>query len=228
MKIQVATLLAAAALATGCVSKPPMKDYSAFRAADPHSILVLPALNNTVAVDAPENFLSTVSRPFAERGYYVFPAHMVKSLLEKEGLADTGLIYQADTRRLNQLFNCDMALYISIEKWEAQYVIFKTYTTVAFQYTLKSCKTGETLWSNHTAMTYTPQNSSSANPLAALIADAIVAAMEKAAPRYIPLAQQANLLAAATAGSGIPGGPYQPALYKKDVAQFPDKSSASK
>ncbi|MBI1361410.1 MAG: hypothetical protein GC155_14125 [Alphaproteobacteria bacterium] len=223
MKLSLIFVVTLSLLAAGCVSGPPPKDYTAFRAADPHSILVLPALNNTVSVEASDYFLSTVSKPFAERGYYVFPAHMVKSVLEKEGLADTGLIYQADTRRLGRLFDCDAALYISIEKWEAKYAILKTVTTVAFNYSIRSCKTGEELWSNFAQMQYSPQNSSSANPLAALIADAIVAAMEKAAPRYIPLAQQANFLASATAGSGIPGGPYQPAQYKKDENQFPAK-----
>ena len=113
-----ASLAAAAAVVmSACATAPTAKDYSAFRQEDPRSILVLPALNNSGAVEAPEFFLSTISQPFAQRGYYVFPANMVKSLLEEEGLSDPALLYTADTRRLAKLFGCDTALYLSIERW---------------------------------------------------------------------------------------------------------------
>lgn len=206
---------------SACVAAPVAKDYSAFRAEQPRSILVLPALNNTGAVEAPEFFLSTISQPFAQRGYYVFPANMVKSLLEEEGLSDPALLYSADTQRLGRLFGCDTALYLSIDKWESQYIVLATSTNVAFQYELRSCKTGETLWTDAQQLSYSPQASNSGNPLADLLAQAIMAAIEKGAPNYIPLAQQANALAAGTAGQGIPAGPYLPELYGQDAKQFP-------
>ncbi|MAN73639.1 GNA1162 family protein [Henriciella sp.] len=204
-----------------CVTPPEPKDYSDFRQEDPHSILVLPALNNTVAVEAPEFFLSTISRPFALRGYYVFPANMVKSVLEEDGLSDPSLIYQADTRRLGNLFGCDAALYLSIDKWESQYVVLATQTNVKFNYELRSCETGDVLWQDTRAMSYSPQASSSGNPLADLLAQAVVAAIEKGMPNYIPLAQQANMLAASTVGQGLPAGPYREEAYKKDLEAFP-------
>lgn len=208
-----------------CVAAPAPRDYSAFRSESPRSILVVPALNNTVSVEAAENFLSTVSRPFAERGYYVFPAYMVKSLLDQDGLSDAGLVHAADSRRLDRLFGCDAVLYITIEKWETQYAVFASSTNVAFNYALKSCKTGEELWASEQAMSYSPSQSNSGNPMADLIAQAIVAAIQKAAPNYIPLAQQANIAAAGTVGFGLPAGPYLPASYGKDLEQFPVQSS---
>lgn len=221
------TALALLAL-SACVSRPTPRDYSAFRSENPRSILVVPALNNTVSVDAPANFLSTVSRPFAERGYYVFPANMVRSLLEQDGLSDSGLIHAADTRRLGRLFNCDAVLYISIDKWESQYVVFATSTNVAFDYKMKSCKTGEEIWSSKQALTYSPQqNNNSGNVWANLIAQAITAAIEKAAPNYIPLAQQSNALAAGMIGFGLPAGPYLPQVYGKDLEAFPAQTAPS-
>jgi hypothetical protein len=204
-----------------CVAAPAPRDYSAFRSESPRSILVVPALNNTVSVEAPENFLSTVSRPFAERGYYVFPAYMVKALLDQDGLSDAGLVHSADARRLDKLFGCDAVLYITIEKWETQYAIIASSTNVAFNYALKSCKTGQELWASEQAMSYSPSQSNSGNPLADLIAQAVVAAIQKAAPNYIPLAQQSNALAAGTVGFGLPAGPYLPASYRQDLEQFP-------
>src|SRR4051812_25161081 len=94
----------------GCVAKPAVKDYTAFRTQNPRSILVVPVLNNTTSLTAQDYFLSTVSAPFAERGYYVFPAHMVKSILEKEGLSDAGLVHSANPVRFGQLFGCDTVL----------------------------------------------------------------------------------------------------------------------
>lgn len=213
-----------AALAA-CVTPPTPKDYTDFRAEDPHSILVLPAMNNTVAVEASEFFFSTVSRPFAQRGYYVYPANMVKSVMESEGLYDPALIYDAETTRLGALFGCDAALYLTIQKWESQYVVLATSTNVSFDYELRSCKTGEVLWKEDVSLSYSPQASSSGNLIADLVAQAVVSAMEKGMPNYIPLAQQANLAAASTIGQGLPAGPYLPETYNNDREQFPVRSA---
>jgi len=206
---------------TGCVTPPQPHNYSAFRAANPRSILVVPALNNSVSVDAPDFLLPTLSRPFAERGYYVFPAHMVKRLLEEDGLSDAGLVHGADASHFGRLFGCDAVMFVTIQRWESQYVVLATTTTVEFEYALKSCHTGETLWQHEQVMQYSPQSSSSGNPLADLIAQAVVAAVERAAPNYLPLAQQANALAAATPGQGLPAGPYLPDTFQRDGDTFP-------
>ncbi len=213
-------LLVAALALGGCATKQNAKDYTAFRSHDPHSILVLPVLNNTTSLTAQDYFLSTVSEPFAERGYYVFPAHMVKSLLEKEGLSDAGLMHKASPARFGQLFGCDAVLFIDINKWDSQYVILSTTTNVAFHYKLASCRDGTTLWQSDQQMSYSPSATYSANPLAALLATAIKAAIEKADPNYMPLARMANQLAVGTVGQGLPAGPYL-ADYRNDLQQFP-------
>ncbi len=206
----------------GCATPPKIKDYSTFRAHDPHSILIVPVLNNTTSLTAQDYFLSTISAPFAERGYYVFPAHMVKSVLEKDGLSDAGLIHKANPVRFGQLFGCDAVLFIEINKWESQYAVLATSTNVAFHYRVASCRDGAVIWEDDRALTYSPQAAYSANPLAALLVDAIKAAIEKAEPNYMPLASQANLMAAATPGQGLPSGPYR-SDYGKDLSQFPSK-----
>jgi len=219
MKKAILILISALALG-GCATPVAKYDYTTFRNNHPHSILVLPARNETINVDAPDYFLSTLSRPFGERGYYVFPAHMVKRTLEDNGLSDTDMVYQAETQRIGRLFDCDAALYVTIERWDSQYVVLATQTTVQFLYELKSCDNGEVLWTNRAQMVYSPQASSSGNILADVIAQAIVAAVEKAAPNYMPLARQANLAAAATPGQGVPAGPYLPEQYRSDTEQY--------
>lgn len=208
-------------LTAACVTGPTPKSYSSFRAENPRSVLVVPALNSTVNVDAADYFVSTISKPVAERGYYVYPAHMVKRLLDDEGLSDAGLVHQADASRFAPLFGCDTVLFVEIKRWDSQYLVISTSTNVEFDYTLKSCKTGQTVWTNTQAMTYSPQASNSGNPLADLLVQAIVSAIEKAKPNYIPLTQQANLVATFTQGQGLPAGPYLPAQHGQDLKQFP-------
>lgn len=200
-------LAAITILLCGCVTPPPQQDLSQFHAEDPHSILVVPAINQSVDVNAPDYFLATISEPLAERGYYVFPVNMVRSVLSDDGLSDANLVHQGDPRRLGQMFGADAIMYITIDQWNAKYVILSTKVTVALDYVLKSARTGKVLWRNHQVMVYQPQGSS-AGGLAGLVADAIAAAITKAAPNYIPLAQQANGLAIDGVPNGLPVGPY--------------------
>lgn len=205
---------------SGCTTIPPAKDYTNFRLEDPRSILIVPVVNRSVDVNAPDYFLSTCSLPLAERGYYVFPVNIVKRLLEDDGLSDADLVHSADPTRIRELFGTDSILYISIERWDAKYAILTTTVTVEFKYILKSGKTGEVLWEANERMVYQPQQqNSSGNPLADLISQAIVAAVTKADPNYIPLAQQANKIAVTKPHSGLPAGHYKEE-YKKDREQF--------
>ena len=183
-------------------------DYAKFRAENPRSILVVPVINRTVDVTAPDYFLATISRPIGERGYYVFPVNLVKRVLEDDGLADSNLVHQANPQRLGELFGADTILYITIQQWTAQYAILSTSVQVSFTYSLKSGKTGEEIWSSKESMTYVPQSQSSGNPIADLIAAAVTAGLTKAAPNYIPLAQQANGNAVIRIHKGLPAGPY--------------------
>jgi hypothetical protein len=216
-KIKMA-VVGTAVLIIGCATTP-HKDYSKFREADPKSILIVPAVNRSVDVDAPDYFLSTIVLPVAERGYYVFPVNLVKRLLEDDGLSDANLVHDADPTRLGEIFGADAILYVTIERWDARYVVLSTTVTVEFDYILKSGVTGEELWRTPYAMVYQPGGSSSGNPLADLIADAVVAAITKAKPNYIPLTQQANRAAVSLPHIGLPAGPYKE-QYRNDTDHF--------
>ena len=202
---------------SGCATAP-KKDFTAFQAENPRSVLVIPVVNKTVEVNAADYFLSTLSIPLAERGYYVFPVDVVKHLLENDGLADSAMVHGADTMKLCNLFGADSVLYASIERWDAQYLVLTTQVTVAFDYTIKGCKTGDVLWNQKQTMVYAPQNQNTGSPIANLVVMAISAAMTKAAPNYMPLARQANGMAFKyPEGPGFPAGPYH-ADFMKDLA----------
>ncbi len=102
-------ILVLAALAAAC-AQPPKKDYSKLISSNPRAILVVPVVNKSVDVDAADYFLSTLSVPLAERGYYVFPVNLVKRMLEDEGMADASLVHGSDPTRLCTLFGADAVL----------------------------------------------------------------------------------------------------------------------
>ncbi len=207
---------------TGCVLPPTESDYdyTAFRAADPRSILIVPVVNNSVDVDASDYFLSAISQPVAERGYYVFPVNMVKRVMEEDGLSDANMVHSADPTRLAALFGADSVLYISIERWDAQYAVVSTSVTVEFNYILRDGHTGLELWSSDQKIVYTPESTSSGNLIADLVIAAVQAAATKAKPNYMPLARQANGAAVVETHHGLPAGPYRINEYKLDTDRF--------
>ena len=192
----------AAAVAAGCVP-PPKKDYTAFRAANPRSILVIPVVNNTTNVEPPSLFLSTLPIPVAERGYYVFPVNMVKRVLDDEGLSDPNLVHGADTKRLCNLFGADAVLYVSIEAWSAKYILINTQVTVEFDYVMKDGKTGDTIWKERRRVV-TNSSDGAQDPLSPLV----MAVINKAYPNYMPMARSANSWVFTAPGIGIPAGPH--------------------
>ena len=199
-------ILAAAAAATlvACVT-PQQKDYSALSAAQVRSILVVPVMNRSVDVTAPDYFLSTVPIPLAERGYYVFPVNLVKRTLEDDGLADPGVVHAADPARLASIFGADAVLYVTIERWDARWVLVQTTVTVEFSYVLRDGKTGAPLWQERRTMQYS-SDSGGGGLLGAIVS----AAVTRASPNYMPLARRANGTALAYPGPGFPSGPYHP------------------
>jgi hypothetical protein len=82
----------------GCTVK--KKDYSALFESKPRSILVVPVLNETTTLDAPEVVEAVVARPLAERGYYVFPLILTDALFKDLGLSEAGHVHEFTARTL--------------------------------------------------------------------------------------------------------------------------------
>lgn len=196
------------AVLTGCASPPAKKDLSAFIAAAPRSILVVPAVNKTLDVDAPNYLLSTLTVPLAEKGFYIFPVNTAKFVLEQEGMYEGEQIHNQPPETLAKLFGADAVLYVTINRWDAQYAIIATTVTVEFDYRMVG-KDGTELWKANQRMQYSPDNSNNGgHPLAMLISAAINAAVARAAPNYLPLTQQANMQVFVLGPNAIPNGPY--------------------
>ena len=204
--INLSTILMLAVFLIGCAA-PSKKDLSAFRAAAPRSILVVPAVNKSLDVDAANYLLSTLTVPLAEKGYYVFPVNTVKFVLEQEGYYEGEQVHRQPADVLTRLFGADAVLYVAINRWDAQYAVLATTVTVEFDYWIVY-KDGREIWRAKQKMQYSPQASNAGNPIANLIVAAIAAAVERAAPNYMPLARQANQAVFVTGPDAIPNGPY--------------------
>lgn len=215
-RISVILLAFVLLLIAGCAGQiKEKKDLSSFHSAAPRSILVIPSVNKSLDVDAPNYLLTTLTIPLAEKGYYVFPVHTVKTVLEQEGFYEGERIHSQPPEVLASLFGADAILYVVINRWDAKYAVLSTLVTVDFDYKIVS-KTGVEIWRAKKTMQYSPSNNNQqGHPLAILIASAISAAATRAAPNYLPLTKQANYQVFWMGPDAIPNGPYARDSEKK-------------
>lgn len=214
--IMVVSVIASCLVFTGCQStnRVNREFLRPLHEAKPTSILIVPVNNYSIDVLAPTSVLATLPFYLAERGYYVFPVHTVKTILEGEGYYEAAEVHQAPPQRLAELFGADTILYVTVNEWTAKYLILSTQTEVEFNYRLVAAD-GAPLWEQELALAYSPQQqNSTGNPLADLIASAITAAVERASPNYLPLTREANSRVFFNRATGIPPGPYSPAYQQ--------------
>lgn len=208
------SLLGLAFFMVGCATQAP-RDMSAFERAKPRSILVVPVVNRSLDVAAPNYVLSTLSVPVAEKGYYVFPVNTTKVVLEQEGLYEGDKIHEQPPAQLAKLFGADAVLYVRINQWDAKYAVLTTVVTVDFDYWMTG-KDGEVLWKERKRMQYQPNNNNAGvSPMAQLLTQVISAAVARAAPNYMPLTRQANEEVFILGPSAIPDGPYRMKAARK-------------
>jgi len=198
---------------TGCgpsVSQITMGEYyPKLYKSHPKSILVLPAKNTTTSVDATNSFTYTITKPLAERGYYVFPVHLVDSFFKSEHLYDAQSIRAIPIEKLKEVFNPDAILYVDINAWDTGYTVASSNVDVGLSFSLIDANTGNEIWQNN-AYAYSYEGLDGNNGLAGLIISAITTALNTATD-YTTLAYIANYQGV----SILPDGPYGK-NYKKD------------
>ncbi len=200
------TMLVCVGLA-GCTV--PQHDYSAFFAHEPRSILVVPVLNETTELDASAVVATTLSRPLAERGYYVFPVYLTDALFKDLGLSEAGHVHELPPERFLELFGADAVLFVTVQDWSTKYLILQSATVVRLNYVLRDTRTGTVLWTQ--TQTVSRDSGTSSDPIGALISAAVYYVISETL--YVderPLAVQADRLAFDAPGTGLPLGPLHP------------------
>lgn len=213
------------ALLAGCISFPYEDPLAAYHEVKPTAILIVPVVNESVDVQAPTSVLTTLPKLLGEKGYYVFPVNTVKTVLEYEGLYEPAEIHQLPASDLASWFGADAILYVTIHEWTSRYIVFSTTTEVDFEYRIVD-KNGTELWTARENLSYTPQSDNSGGGMAGLLSMAVNAAVERAAPNYLPLTRQANDQAFNYGYTPLPPGPYSH-YYQQYYQQLAEEKAAA-
>ncbi len=216
MKLRCLIVILAMFAFAGCAAK---KSYTAYFAHEPRSILVVPPLNETTTVDAGAVYMTTVTQPLAERGFYVFPVYLTEMLLRDLGLPEAGLVHQLPPEKFYEHFGADAVLFVTINDWSNKYVVVQCSTVVTASFVLKDTRTGTVLW--ETTMSAAHNSGDAGGGLIGMLISAAVtyAVNQMANVDYRPLALQANTQAFSIAGAGLPAGPYHPE-FQKDKSRY--------
>ncbi len=156
----------------GCSSSTPVYQQQS-TAGLPRSILVLPPVNHSVEVSAPYTFLSTITRPLADRGYYVFPVAMVDRLMRENGMHTAHQMHQIPLDKLYEHTGADTVLYATINDWGQKYQVIQSSTVVSVGLRLVRANDGAVIWQGQARATNN-QNSGNGNGLAGLLIGAVV------------------------------------------------------
>jgi hypothetical protein len=141
-------------LVQGCVTVTPPKpyDYSAYLAHMPRSILVLPPQNESIEVMAPYIYLSTVTRPLAERGYYVFPVAVIDAMMKENGVTSPEEMARVPLDKIREIIDPDAVLYMTVVEWGVKYRVLESVTVVNLRGQLVDTDTGIVLWQGEQAV----------------------------------------------------------------------------
>ncbi len=202
------SLLTSLIVVAGCVAPEP-KDYSAYRASAPASILVLPPTNQSVEVNAPYSYLSTLSEPLAEAGYYVFPVAVVDAYMKENGLPTPADMHGVPLDKLEEVFGADAVLYIDIKAYGQEYQIVSSTAVVRADARLVDLETGAILWQEQIDAVDTA-NANSGNAIVDLIGVAVAQAVGTVSDRSHGVAIEANRRMV-FGRDGLLLGPYHPA-----------------
>jgi len=121
-------------------------DYSAYLAHMPRSILVLPPKNESTEVMAPYIYLSTITQPLAERGYYVFPVAVIDAMMKENGISTPEEMAQIPLNKICEIIDADAILYMTVVEWGVKYQVFDSVTIINLRGQLVDTDTGTVLW----------------------------------------------------------------------------------
>jgi len=208
--IQLASCAVTALVVTGCVAP---QDNTVFREHPPRSILVLPPLNETTKVEATYSYLSTVTRPLAEMGYYVFPVVLVDELLKANGMPTAGEMHQVALDKVAEITGADAVLYVNVKEYGTTYRVLGSRTEVAAEARLVDTKTGLLLWQGKASDKDSSANTGDlvANLIVAVISQAINSSRDAAHG----VSREVNVELFMDEDRGLPYGPYHPKYGQK-------------
>ena len=176
---------------TGCATSPTPYDYDALIAAKPRSIVVIPPKNNAIEVNAPYVYLSTISRPLGEKGYYVYPVAVIDIFMKENGLPTPEEMNLVPLDKIYQHIGADAVLYTEIIDWGQKYTILSSNTVVHVSMRLVDARTGVKLWSARASAVRSSDsgNSGLVGALVTAVASQIVNSISDQTPEVARMAE---------------------------------------
>ncbi|NYE63218.1 hypothetical protein FHW58_004446 [Duganella sp. 1224] len=208
--LKLAACVAPLVLAVGCASnKQAAYDYTAFKAAKPRSILVLPPLNNSPEVNAGNSVYAQVTYPLAEAGYYVLPVGLVGETFKQNGMTVAADIHALPPAKLQEIFGADAGMYITVSKYGATYTVLNSVVVVSVEAKLVDLKTGTVLWTGTaSASNNEGGNNGGGGLIGALVAAAVKQVINSTTDQSHPVAGVASTrLLSAGYNNGMLYGP---------------------
>lgn len=197
----------------GCAAK--RTDYGNYLRHFPKSVLVLPPINESLEVQASGMFLSTITAPLAEQGYYVLPTAVVDAVFKENGVALPPEMHQVPIGKLREIFGADAVMYVTIKRWTTTYVVLNTTTTVVLEYLLVDMESALELWRYQQTFQYSP--SSQQNDLISMVVVAGMHAAKSTSGRMErEVATNANYAAFLAPRHGLLTGPRHP-KYQEEL-----------
>jgi len=201
-----------AVVGAGCKTAPPY-DYTNFRQHHPHSILVLPPLNESTAVAATYGYLSTVTMPLAEMGYYVYPVAVIDQFLKENGMPTAGEMHQMPLQKVDEIIGADAVLYVTVVQYGTKYQVINSASIVRAKAKLVDVKTGLVLWEG--AGGAEESSGGSGNIIGDLISAALTQVINSSTDRAHKIAPMANVNLLAIKDHGLLYGPRHPQFEKQ-------------
>ena len=112
----------------------------------PRTILVLPPLNDSNEPAGSYAYLSTVSKPLAAAGYYVYPVAVIDAFLKENGLPTPYEMHSAQLDKIRDVLGAEAVLYLHLRNYGQHYNVISSDTVVSIEARLVDTQTGETLW----------------------------------------------------------------------------------
>lgn len=193
----------------GCATTQAKYDYTAFRSSPPRSILVLPPINESTALEGTYGYLTTVSRPLAERGYYVFPVAVVDRLLKENGMPTAGEMHQVPLDKVREITGADAVLYPVLHAYGTKYHVLSSDTVVNVSARLVDTRSGTLLWEG-TGVAQQGSSGGSGGLLGDLVAALVSQAINANKDPAHGVSRIANQFLFFSQGRELPAGPYHP------------------
>lgn len=195
---------------TACVEP---KRFPALEQANPVRILVLPPHNKSPEIQGTYTFLSTISQPLGERGYYVYPVSVVDTYIKANGITMPQEMNQIPLEKLNAQFAPDAVLYTDIDYFGQKFTLIDSYAYIDAHLELVDAANGNTLWQKHLIYDerQNRQQQQSGGALGQIIGAMIVQVLSSVIDdKFFQTSSTANVAALNSPIDGLPVGPLLP------------------